>query len=351
MAGLWNAAQDAAMAEPQSGAGNLWQRSRRAARPQPHPASVGSSSFGLARRAAVQSAPGYSTADTAQAPAAHLADYAAQYQDSLARSRAAIEQQFRSAFEDIGKREIGAQAAINTLPGEVQGIYDRGKASLGQQAGALDAAQKASGLQSFMGADAQLAPLAAAQASDLATRQADVPLLRIGATTAFNDQRGALNQAQLSAMADLEGEQRGYFADLARQQEAAKIDAASQTDNFERDLMGKDWLAQQDFERQKEASGIEAKQARAEEARSLNTFGGQDISAARGQFLRDFQPGAYRRASSSSAYRRENARVRREQDGENDSNDIAGAIKRLQARGLYRTAAIFAQRHHAGRIK
>lgn len=288
---------------------------------------------------------------TAAAPAAPATDYASQYRDSLARSRAGIEDQFRTAFEDIAKREAGAQAAVNTLPGEITGIYDRSKANLGQQTAALDAGQGATGLQSFTTAAQQMAPLAATSGMDLANRQADVPLLRLGATAAFDTQRGGLNQAKLGALGDLASEERGYVSSLAQAQEQAKIDKANQTDNYMRDLQGKDWLANQDFGRQQAAAGIEARQARDEEGRSLNTFGGQDASAARGQWLRDYQPHQYRDVAGSKAYRTENQRVRREQDNQNDQNDIAGAIERLRRRGLYRTAAIFAQRHHAGRVK
>lgn len=289
-------------------------------------------------------------ATTSPVPAS-LTDYSRQYADSLARSRAGIEQQFRSAFEDIGKREAGAQAAVGLLPGDLNGIYARSGANIAGAQKTLDAGQGGTHLQSFTTAAQQMAPLAAASQSDQATRMADVPLLKLGTTAAFDAQRGGLNQAKLGALGDLDSEQRGYFSDLAKAQEQARIDAANRIDTHAQDLADQKDLKRFDFGLQQAAAGLEARQAKAEEARSLNTFGAQDASAARGQYLRNFSPQVYRQAGSSSAYQREDARVRREQDNENDQNDIAGAIKRLQRRGLYRTAAIFAQRHSVGRIK
>lgn len=288
-------------------------------------------------------------------------EYLNQFRNSLAASRAGIESSFRSALEDIGKREGNAQAAVNLLPGQVQGIYDRSGQNLASAQQTLDAGQQAANLTSYATAAQQMAPLAAASGQDLAARQADVPLLRLGTTAVFDQQRGGLNQAKLSAASDLDAEERGYLtqADMFAREQAAQQQRDAEDRDFQlrlsgtqsdSDLMGRNWLAEQDFARQKAADDMEAKQAAAEERRSLNTFGGQNASAGRGQFIAQYSPQVYDRVTSSKPYQRAQQRINRLRDNENDDSDVENAAASLERRGLYRTAAALRYRNNKGRI-
>lgn len=155
-----------------------------------------------------------------------LTDYAKQYEASLVASRAGIEHQLGAALADINAKEARAREATGLLPGQLKGIYDTGNAGLAASAHSLDTAQQASGLQSFMGADAQLAPLHAAIAGDSAARQADVPLLNIGLAQAAAAEHANLQQQRLAAYGDLEAQQRQYLAgQMADQRQAAATQA------------------------------------------------------------------------------------------------------------------------------
>lgn len=273
--------------------------------------------------------------------------YADAFNASLARSRSGIEQQFQSALQDISQREGLANQAVGLLPGQVQGVYDRGDANLTQAQGALDSAQQAANLTSYAPASAQMAPILAARGQDLAARQADVPLLQLGTQQAFSQQRGSLNQARLGAMGDLDSEERSFTAQRAGQE-------ADQTSQ----LLGQDWLAEQDFGRQKRAAGVEGKAAMAEEGRSLNTFGAADTSDARGQWLRSYDPGTYKRIVGSNEYRQAESQLggAKSKQGVNifssgpERYDVGDVVSDLERRGLYRTAAIFAYRHKKGQV-
>ena len=165
--------------------------------------------------------------ETAPAPL----DYDTAFRNSLDSSRAGVTKQFEMALGDIAQREALAGQALGTLPGQVSDIYGRGDASMGQAAGSLDAAQQASGLTSFMGAGAQMAPLQAAMSGDQAARQADVPLLQMAMQADASRQRGALQQAQLGAMSGIDSQLTDYYrsgADRQAQQEfQGRRDAAS----------------------------------------------------------------------------------------------------------------------------
>lgn len=172
-------------------------------------------------------APAPAAAAAAAPVAPHLTDYAAQYEQSLAASRANVDHQIASALADISAKEAGARQAVGLLPGQVDQVYNAGNASLGQTAASLDAAQKASGLQSYMGAGAQLAPIHSAIAADLAARHADVPLLNIGLAQAAAAEHAQLAQARLAAYAGVDQNQQQFLSQqMAAQQQAAAVQAA-----------------------------------------------------------------------------------------------------------------------------
>lgn len=139
------------------------------------------------------------TSDVAAPP-----DYASQYANALNQSRAGIEGQFRAALGDIAAREKAVQPVLQGLPGQLSQIYGSGDAATQQATTALDQAQAASGTPSFMSAGAQIAPVAAARATDLASRQASVPLINLAVQQQFANQRAALNQERLGQLAGID---------------------------------------------------------------------------------------------------------------------------------------------------
>lgn len=149
-------------------------------------------------------------------------NYGQQFQDSLNASRADLSNQYAGAMADVAKREGLANQALGQLPGRVNSLYDQGNASLAGYAGQLDAAQKASGLASFMPSSAQMAPFGAAMSMDRTSRLADVPLLQIGSQAQFNAQRSAFDRAKISALSALDQENRGYLQNM----NSAKLNAA-----------------------------------------------------------------------------------------------------------------------------
>lgn len=292
-----------------------------------------------------------SLASAYQAPGG--GSYDDQFKQSLLKSRAAIDQQFQSALSDISQREGSANQALGLLPGQVQGVYDRGNANLAQAQGTLDTAQKATGLQSFAPAAAQMAPISAAIGQDLAARQADVPLLKLGSAQVFTQQRGALGQARLGAQDQLDSEERGYAADRAKSQDEQAFQLMMQERQQDSDLAGRNWLAEQDFARQKQAASEEAAAALREEGRSLNTFGAADTSAERGQWLRNYDSKTYDRIVGSDAYREAERFIRGNSSARKllgEGGSVQAAIDMLKKRGLYRTAAALAYRHTGGPV-
>lgn len=165
----------------------------------------------------------------AVAAPAGLGDYASQYEQSLAASRQQIEHQIGAALADINAKEARSSQAVGLLPGQLNTVYDQGNASLAAGTHALDAAQHASGLQSYMGAGAQMAPLAAAVAGDRSSRMADVPLLNIGLAQQAASEHSALQQQRLAAYADLDNQNRQYLMSQAQQQAQFAHEDTSQT--------------------------------------------------------------------------------------------------------------------------
>jgi hypothetical protein len=173
-------------------------------------------------------------------------DYGAAYRQSLENARSGIQRQFALALGDIAQRESAAGQAVGTLPGQLQSIYAQGGSGLANAAAALDAAQKASGVTSFMGANAQLAPLRAAIGQDLAARQADVPLLRLAMQTEFARQRAGLQNARIGAEQDLAAEARQYALEQARRQQERQYQLADLADQrrYEERQTNRDFLRQ-----------------------------------------------------------------------------------------------------------
>lgn len=169
-----------------------------------------------------------------------LTDYAAQYEQSLAAQRATIAHQIASALADINQQEAGAHQAVGLLPGQLNTIYDTGNASMAQSAGALDAAQKASGLTSYMGAGAQMAPIQGAIGADRAARQADVPLLNIGLAQAAAAQHAALQQASLGAYSQVDQQQAQFAHDQMVAQQAQQQHLADQAFSVKQQQTGAD---------------------------------------------------------------------------------------------------------------
>lgn len=159
------------------------------------------------------------------APAPNPVNYGSAFEGALGAARSSIAQQFQLALSDVAKREAAAGQAVGALPGQLGTIYQQGQSSINNATGALDSAQAASGLRSFMPAQAQLAPLAAASANDQAARLADVPLLQLAMQTEMGRQRGALNQARLGAEGEIEQQRASYLADMARLQASQQAEA------------------------------------------------------------------------------------------------------------------------------
>lgn len=142
-----------------------------------------------------------------------LADYEAEYRRSLEQARGGLTRQFQLALSDIANRERAAGQAVGMLPGQINELYAQGASGLANAVAALDQAQAAAGLQSFMSAGAQMAPLQAAIGADQSARLADVPLLRLAMATEFARQRAGVQNARLEAEQGLLADER----DFARQ--------------------------------------------------------------------------------------------------------------------------------------
>lgn len=174
------------------------------------------------------------------AAAPKLTDYAAQYEAALGSQRATIAHQIASALADMNQQEAGARQAVGLLPGQLNQVYDTGNASMAQSAGALDAAQKASGLTSYMGAGAQMAPVQGAITADRAARQADVPLLNIGLAQAAAAQHAALQQASLGAYGQVDQQQAQFALAQQQAQQAAQQHIADQQFSAQQQQTGAD---------------------------------------------------------------------------------------------------------------
>lgn len=183
-------------------------------------------------------------------------------------ARSNIENMLGNAMTEINNREAGSNAALATMPGRLNDIY----ASSGNTVNTLaaDAAntQQNANLSSFMPTGAEYAPLQAAQATSLASRQADVPLLQTGLGNMYSLQRQSAQQAHDQSLADI----------AAQESDNARQDAQRQQDR-QWSLEDRDFAAQQD-----EA----AKQEKEDAARPH--FGQDYVGLDRGESLAGFDP-------------------------------------------------------------
>jgi hypothetical protein len=223
---------------------------------------------------------------TAAAPAPKLTDYAAQYEASLAAQRATIAHQIASALADINQQEAGGRQAVGLLPGQLNTIYNTGNASMAQSAGTLDAAQKASGLQSYMGAGAQMAPVAGAIAADRAARQADVPLLQIGLAQAAAAQHAALQQASLGAYGQVDQQQAQFILAQQQAQAAAQQHAADQRFAMQQQQTGADLSLRNTLAASAGGTDASTAQALHDQQTNLDKAGITDVTAPEAQAAR-----------------------------------------------------------------
>lgn len=180
--------------------------------------------------------PGGGVAPGLAAPAAP--NYADEYQKALAASSAGIANQFHMALSDIAQREGLAGQAVGQLPGQLNQVYNAGNANMMTGAASLDAAEKSSGLNSFMGAGAQMAPLSAAMGENKATAMSGVPLLALAVKTQMANERGALEQAHQSALADLAGQNLGFLSDQAKTANAQQYQTTAANQQHQWDVQG-----------------------------------------------------------------------------------------------------------------
>jgi hypothetical protein len=156
-----------------------------------------------------------------------LGSYEEQYKRSLEESRRGIAQQVDLALQDVAQREASGKSSVNELNPQLTTIYKQGQGNIAANTKHLDQAQRASGLQSFMSADAMLQPLQAAVTADKTARLADVPLLGQAVTIEADRQRNGLQQARLAYEQQVEAEQRAHFEQLAAAEHAAQLQAAA----------------------------------------------------------------------------------------------------------------------------
>lgn len=140
-------------------------------------------------------------------------NYADEYQRAMTAASAGIANQFHMALSDIAQREGLAQQAVGQLPGQLNQVYSAGAANMMTGAASLDAAQKASGLNSFMGAGAQMAPLSAAMGENKATAMSSAPLLALAVKTQMANERAALEQQHQSALQSLAEQNLSHVSD------------------------------------------------------------------------------------------------------------------------------------------
>jgi hypothetical protein len=184
-------------------------------------------------------------------------DYVGMLRNQLGSARAAVEAQFNAALADIAAREQAATGLLDQAPANLQDIYGRAGQSINQNAQTLEQAQTQAGLQPFVGAAAQMAPLQAALAQSQASRQADLDYLRLGLSQAFANQRSALNQDRLSALADIAAREESIMADAIESERERQFRARMALEEAQKDGVG------------------------------VNTFGRREISFNRGMQIAD----------------------------------------------------------------
>lgn len=119
--------------------------------------------------------------------------------NELDASRAGVVGQFGKAFADLARREQAANQAVNMLPQQNQRVFGDAQGALSEIGNAYAAAMRNAGGPNFFQPNTVMAPLSSVVRQNLASRQADVPLLRIGVQDAFARTRGALEAAQAEA--------------------------------------------------------------------------------------------------------------------------------------------------------
>lgn len=148
--------------------------------------------------------------------------YALLFEQSRSAARAGIDAQIAAAMGNISARESAAQEMAGGLPAQIQALYAQGASGLGNAVASLDAAQQASGLTSFMGAEAQMAPLQGAIQMDQTARLADVPLLKQAIAGQASAERGALNQRRMELETELNRERESRMFDLLMREDDEK---------------------------------------------------------------------------------------------------------------------------------
>lgn len=310
---------------------------------------------------------------TFAAPAPAQPDYERQFQSALDQTQAGIASQYGSALSDINAREGLANQAVGLLPGQVTDIYGKGAASLAQQTGALDAAQKASGLTSYMGAGAETAPLQAAIAQDQSARLADVPLLQLGTAAQFQGQRGALQQARSQATSSASADaanaaaQRQFQAQQAQQAQQFQTQQALQSrqwgveDAATANQYGIDSEMRQ-YAMQQQAAAEQARAAKAEEGRAiLSQYAPTDASAERGAALATYVSNRPSKALPGTDLTAYNNALKLMRSGKKDSYKIGpvsaktinwskpeNVARALEAGGFNTAAALFRHKYVKG---
>lgn len=203
-------------------------------------------SDGLRKQSLADLAAGMSYGAAQQPTAAPAVDYGAEYRNAMAQSQAGLTQQFNMAMGDIAQREGLANKAVGMVPGQLNTIYNTGDANMAQNAHTLDAAAKAGGVRSYIGAGAQMAPVKGAITANKASDLSSVPLIALAVQNQMAQERGALNQAHQGALADLAQQS----ASIGAQQSDAAANRAFQADQNQKQMDYDTQKSNSDFGRQ-----------------------------------------------------------------------------------------------------
>lgn len=196
------------------------------------------------------------------APTPQPVDYDSAYRSAMDASRSGIAKQFELALGDIARNERAAAGATQQLPQQLSDIYAQQQAAVSGATSRLEAAQAASGVPSYMPASAQIEPIAAAAANDLAARQASVPLLQLALQQEAARQRGGLQQARMDAENSLAAEDRQFAL-----RKAGTADERA----FQREMRGEDRLYESIARQDELAARAAAEQAKQDLAIDKNT--------------------------------------------------------------------------------
>jgi hypothetical protein len=145
---------------------------------------------------------------TPQAPTGADDPYLNAYNSQIASARNNIEQQFKAAIGQLQSSGQSMQSMAGALPGKYTNIYEPTKANLDKYAGQTADAQNASGLQAFAPAGAGLEPIKAAMDQNLASRQADVPVLTQAIAAAISGKQAEMEMAKADRLTQLDAESR-----------------------------------------------------------------------------------------------------------------------------------------------